>query len=1125
MHQESSASRPDPLEPYFAEYLRTIDSGAGVNQLRETQQRLRRQLAEQYRGDQEQLVSLDAKLRQFFDDHTNLNEVADAVRVLPDATIGLPPSAPNEHDSESIGEIIGNYEIVKLLGRGGMGVVHQARHRQHGTWTVAIKRLLQDEPNLRARFHREIQALAALKHQNIIAIYDFGEYQRRPYFVMEYAEGGSLADYLRNLGLPDWSQPQPKEIDLARQRGILLTEKLRSLIELMVMLGSAMAHAHSRGVLHRDLKPGNVLLQTEPGQNPHLRSPRIADLGLAKLMDEDAGPALTRDAALGTPYYAAPEQIDRAADVKPHADIYSLGAILYELLTGEPPFRAEYGENPSEIKVAAIKHKEPPPPHLIDSRVPLDLSAICAKCLRPEPGLRFESAQEFVDDLQRWLDGKPIRTRHQSTIERLRSFYRREPMKAWLRTVSVAAIGMVIAAVVGWSIVVVQAARRDVEIAEQKHKEERDHAERRNRTAEEARKATNQAKQFKLEAGNFPHDMAKLQQAVMAAREAEIIIQAGEADEKLRAEVRAVVREIEREIADVRLLASINDARLHKLHLLIVPGREQAERTWIDDSGQLVNKPANKTFLAAFRDYGIDLEKQKNAAIIDELKTRSPRIRGEAALALTELGLLEGGLAAIKNPLGPSPLRDPKAAKWVRYFVIAQEIDEDPWRKKLRRTLLETNPAFLGTALDQLHRQALRMELPVSNLCFLAEIWGAVSQPRWGMDLLNPAEQREPNNALVCCYLAFLETRRTSPVWADVANWYRAAVALQPNSPILRYSLGNAYYQGGKREFALTQFRTATDLDPKFSLAWYNQGAILQELHRWPAAANAYRQVLQLGDRFPEVLTNLGGILGKTGDTAGAINLLDESLKLNPRISITYHHRGIAKVLSGDVAGGIADYRSALKLKEAYSEAHLNLGDVLQAQGDLVEALKHLQRARALMPDDDSVAKRAEHCRRMLEFDGKLALLVKGTLTPTDALDCIAAAQVAALRKSHITATRLYGEALTKIEPTIENRFRVLAARSALAAAAGQKPADAERTRLRKLALRWLREELTAAAEWIKLGNPMQAEAGKDALRKLQSDMNFAGVRDPQSLAALSGEERAEWAMLWADIQAKLAAP
>jgi predicted Ser/Thr protein kinase len=296
----------------------------------------------------------------------------------PDAAQALtlsPAAAPGDAAADGGPPGVPGYEILGELGRGGMGVVYKAR--QCGlNRMVALKMILvgghAGEAEL-TRFHIEAEAIARLQHPNIVQVFDSGQSAGHPFFSMEYVEGGTLANRLGH-------QPQP-----ARQAA-----------QLVAVLARAMHVAHQRGIVHRDLKPANVLLTADG-------TPKITDFGLAKRLDAEK--ALTQsNAIVGTPSYMAPEQAEaRTRAIGPPADIYALGAILYEMLTGRPPFLAE---TPLDT-ILQVVADEPAPPSRIQSRVPPELEAVCLKCLRKEPRLRYVTALGLAEDLERFLAGTP----------------------------------------------------------------------------------------------------------------------------------------------------------------------------------------------------------------------------------------------------------------------------------------------------------------------------------------------------------------------------------------------------------------------------------------------------------------------------------------------------------------------------------------------------------------------------------------------------------------------------------------------------------------------------------------------------------------------------------------------
>jgi WD40 repeat protein len=408
-----SCEREDRLNEVLAGYLRGVEAGQAPDP---------GTLLAQH-------PDLASELSAFFANRACIAQLAVPFRVAVPAA-GAETLAPGEAPATdgALGTVryFGDYELLAEIARGGMGVVYKARQVSLQR-VVALKMILAGQLASAAdvqRFHVEATAAANLDHPNIVPIHEVGEHEGQHYFSMKLIEGGSLAQWLA---------------DGNSKRAAWGHDHQSACARLLVTVARAVHHAHQRGILHRDLKPANILLQTEPAAigDWHAAIPLVTDFGLAKRVADD-GRLTQSGAVVGTPSYMAPEQATARKDLSTAADVYSLGAIFYELLTGQPPFRAE---TPLET-LQQVVQAEPLRPRVLRPETSRDLETICLKCLEKDPQRRYASADALADDLQRWFDGEPIAARPVGRSERLWRWCRRNPLVAGLSAALVALLVM-----------------------------------------------------------------------------------------------------------------------------------------------------------------------------------------------------------------------------------------------------------------------------------------------------------------------------------------------------------------------------------------------------------------------------------------------------------------------------------------------------------------------------------------------------------------------------------------------------------------------------------------------------------------------------------------------------------
>ena len=367
-------------------------------------------------------VDLATELGNFLKDEEQIGGILVPLKSASHDTVTQSPhrdrieSGPQISSPLSLPATIGDYELLEEIAHGGMGIVFKARQKRLNR-IVAMKMVLGSRlasPKDIERFQREAEAAAGLDHPNIVPIYEVGIIDGLPFFSMKLIENGSLQQCkTRYLADP------------------------RSAAKLLAKAARGSPRAHQQGILHRDLKPSNILID-EKGD------PHVVDFGLAKRIEDSADPRgdnTLSGAIIGSPSYMAPEQArGQSKQLTTAADVYGLGAILYDLLAGQPPFRAE---SATETLLLVI-YEEPEAPSRLRPNVPRDLETICLKCLAKEPSKRYPSTHEFAQDLERWLNGEPVQARSVGRVERVTKWARRRPTAAALVIVSCLASGLVV---------------------------------------------------------------------------------------------------------------------------------------------------------------------------------------------------------------------------------------------------------------------------------------------------------------------------------------------------------------------------------------------------------------------------------------------------------------------------------------------------------------------------------------------------------------------------------------------------------------------------------------------------------------------------------------------------------
>jgi serine/threonine-protein kinase len=996
---------------------------------------------------------------------------------------------------------IPGYEVEALLGRGGMGVVFRARHLKLNR-TVALKMLLAGayaRPEELARFRREAEAVAVLRHPNIVQVHDAGEVAGRPYYTMEYVEGGTLAQSLTDDPLPP-----------------------RRAAELLATLASAVRFAHQSGFIHRDLKPANILL-TPDG------TPRITDFGLARSIE--VGPEFTRSGApIGTPQYMAPEQArGHASAVGPAADIYALGAVLYEALAGRPPFDAETAAETIHKVIA----EEPAPPSRWNAKVPRDLDTICLKCLQKTPARRYASAQDLADDLHRFLDGKPVLARPVGPLERAVKWVRRRPAAALVVGGLLALLGVAAGAAV-W-LHRQEADRRAAKAQrEQKAREILDAALRRyddlrqEERWEDAQQLLTLASHRLAEADSPLHE-ERFRQAqsdcqiaadLERARESYPLLHDGTIDFAQRA--KGFLKAFEHAGFSLD-----DDAETVAAHVRGSAIREQLVAA-LDDravvASMLGNKPLVERFLTIarladpgspwrvrFRDSSNWQKSEQLQELAATAFTSSPPPT-EHQLAL--LGLLlksQGDWGQSAHLLGEACRRQP------RNFWVHREMG-------FVLTLLAQNQEAAGyfrVALSLRPDNAAAHEGLAFCLARVGRSDDAIGEYRRAVEC-------DPNNARTRVQL--VDAMARAGYWKEAEAECDRALEGDPGNYHPLLNLANGLRRAGRNEEAVIQARKAVKVAPDVAETQASLGAFCAKLARHEEAATAYRRVTELKSHDWSAELQLARELAAARRWEEAMTVLQSAALREPNTPWFPFEMGKIYRSQGKPEATAEAFRNAATHGPGTALFLEELVAVLLQLGRFAEArtaVESLLKVRQNDAERRARRRQLDLCDAMLAVETKLPAILAGKERPTDAPTQRALAEWF-LKHKRLTATAagFYASALST-QPSLAddleagNRYHAACAAALAGCGTGEDVADLDgekRAALRQLALDWLTTEYNVCDERHRAGKPGDRTVVAMTVRSWLNSEDLAGVRDEQGLAKLPAEEGRAWQALWAKV-------
>jgi serine/threonine protein kinase/tetratricopeptide (TPR) repeat protein len=809
-----------------------------------------------------------------------------------------PPRADatiDEPVTEGPGTVIGPYKLLEPIGEGGFGVVFLAEQTQPVRRKVALKVLKpgMDSRQVIARFEAERQALALMDHPHIARVFDGGAtLSGRPFFVMELVKGVPITQFC------DQHRLTP------RQR-----------LELFLPVCQAVQHAHQKGIIHRDLKPSNVLVSR------HDTTPmvKVIDFGVAKAL----GQTLTNRTLftgiaqmIGTPLYMSPEQAGMSdLDVDTRSDIYALGVLLYELLTGTTPFAKErFSQVGYDEMRRIIREEEPPRPstRLSDSGEALasisanrhtepakltklvrgELDWIVMKALEKDRNRRYETANGFAMDVQRYLHDEPVQACPPSVGYRLRKFARRNK-GAFAIAGLILFLVLTLGSGAGWVV--------------------RDRAARRTALEQEVSQA--------LADVENASQRQRLTDALAALKRAEGLLTGGIVRDELQDRVR-------RWRAGLDLVGRLREAWMLRLQVDIAESRSRHEL-------------ARSGYEGAFREFGMDLASVTREQAAQRIRRLPPAIQQAVIAALDDWTASRMG----------SPDNDPVKQAWLK--ALLREVDSDPWRLEMRAAAEKWDLAklsALAASPDMINQPPSTLQQLAAHLCASA---GTREQ---GLQVLRRAQQEHPGDYDLNAALAY-HLRETPQERSDAVRFASNQVALVPDNAGVLLNLGQALRRAGRLDEAVVTLRRALALKPDYAMVHLALAATIQEQgSHEEAIAECRKGLAKERKAMPRPIevafhNTLGNSLRRIGDLEGAIAEYHKAINLNPDYGLGYLNLGRALSEQNKRDEGIAALQKAVQLKPDWADAWAELGRVLQEQGLLDEAVVALGKAIAIQAD------------------------------------------------------------------------------------------------------------------------------------------------------------------------------
>ncbi len=1015
------------------------------------------------------------------------------------------------------------FRILRPHAKGGLGEVYVA-HDEEVHREVALKEIRDrhaDNPESRARFLLEAEITGGLEHPGIVPVYGLGTYaDGRPFYAMRFIKGDSLKDAVERFHKAGGGAAENR------------TVAFRKLLGRVIDVCNAIGYAHSRGVLHRDLKPGNIMLgkygetlvvdwglaKASGKHGAASRSTSSTEHGLdEQLLHPSSGSGVAETVAgtaLGTPAFMSPEQAAGRLDrLGPASDVYSLGATLYCLLTGRAPFEdKDIGD-----VLLKVQQGEFPRPRQIKPAVPAPLEAICLKAMARQPSERYDTPRALADDIEHWLADEPVVAWPEPmTVTASRWMRRHKPLVSGAAAALLVSLVALTAGAIWRHNQQAEAARRQ-EFAEMKVRE----------GLKDARYTRDVLhKNLKRPGGlqQLLNQPARWQERLSSARagwhRAHGHVE-GTLDPQWTAQLDALNAELARDQADFKLAQ-----RLEQIHLdtaTLVEGKFDYTR-------------AEPEYLAAFQMAGLDIApgQQKNVA---ELIRQSP-IKDQLLAALDHWAWVAH--------------RNKRPELTGRLLEVARRADADPWRDKVRDPSLWTNGKAMEQLADEVRADRVFLARLSPQMLFLVDhgLPPGKTEEAW----MRTAQALHPTDFWINFRLAAVLSEKGAA--AESTGFYRVALAIRPDNATVYNNLGVALRRAKDLPAAVDAYRNALAIDPQFATTWSNLGRALHDQHDVPAAIDAYRKALAIEPKYINAWSGLALALSDNNDLAGALDAANNALPNDANLVAAWFNlgdvvndpkrlRGVFESFNKSAFGGDSDpvrtwfnlgnamrakndlpkaifaYKKAIFFDAKNVAAWNNLGNALTDSGDFPSAVNAFNSALAIDPKYALARKNLVHAEKLLALEKRLPGVLAGEAA--NAQDLLALADLCRrYKKRHRDAAELYAKAFAaepKRGEDLNEPHRYDGARAAAIAAAskggdGNKLAAKEQARFRKLALDWLKQDLSAHATMLPT-NPVEVEA---AMQTWQRDADLAGLRDGKELTELAADERAVCQELWVEV-------